>query len=112
MINMESTNLGDAIKLFRKAKGMTIKELSEAAGISELHLKKVETGNRQPGIRTYQKIVSVLGMEIVIQNEENSVKGKCIAKAQEILLNSTEKQAIFMTHIMEAIAEQIDTAFQ
>ncbi len=111
MIKVQSTNIGEAIKLLRESKGITRAELSEAAGISESHLKKIETGGRHPGIQTYQKIVSVLGMEIVIQDEENSVKGSCIAKAQEILLNSTEKQAVFMTYIMEAMAEQIDTAF-
>lgn len=51
-------------------------------------------------------------MEIVIQDEDNFVKGSCIAKAQKILLSSTEKQAVFITHIMEAMAEQIDTAIQ
>ena len=48
----------------------------------------------------------------MIQDEENSVKGNCIARVQKILLNSTEKQAVFITHIMEAVAEQIDTAIQ
>ena len=61
------------------------------------------------GIHTYQKIVSALGMEIVIRNEEDTVKGSCIAKAQEILMNSTETQAIFMTCVMEAMAKYIGT---
>lgn len=112
MIKLQNINIGEAIKLLRESRGMTRAALSEAVGISESHLKKIENGGRFPGINTYQKIVSVLGMEIVIQDEENSVKGSCIAKAQEILLNSTEKQAIFITRIMEAMAEQIGTALQ
>ncbi len=48
-------------------------------------------------------------MEIVIRNEEDTVKGSCIAKAQEILMNSTETQAIFMTCVMEAMAKYIGT---
>lgn len=108
MINIRSTNIGEAIRLLRESKGMTRAELSEVVGISESHLKKIELGVRQPGISTYQKIASVLGMEIVIRNEENSVKGSCIAKAQEILLSSTEKQAVFIIRIMEALATQMD----
>ena len=105
MINMQGTNIGEAIRLMRESKGMTRAELSEAAGVSESHL----AGGRQPGIHTYQKIVSALGMEIVIRNEEDTVKGSCIAKAQEILMNSTETQAIFMTCVMEAMAKYIGT---
>lgn len=112
MINLQSTNLGEAIRLLRESKGMTRAALSEAAEISESYLKKIESGIRQPGIKSYQKIVSALGMEIVIRNEENSVKGSCIAKAQEILLSSTEKQAVFITHIMEVMAAEIESVIQ
>ena len=41
MIKVQSTNIGEAIKLLRESKGMTRAELSEAAGISESHLKKL-----------------------------------------------------------------------
>lgn len=109
MINMQSTNLGEAIRLLRESKGMTRAALSEAVGISESHLKKIEAGERHPGIHTYQKIIAVLGMEIVLRKEDNSIKGGCIARAQEILLNSTEKQAVFIIHIMEAMAAQIES---
>lgn len=44
MIKVQSTNISEAIKLLRESKGMTRAELSEAAGISESHLKKIETG--------------------------------------------------------------------
>ncbi len=49
MIKVQSTNIGEAIKLLRESKGMTRAELSEAAGISESHLKKLrlEAGIRE-----------------------------------------------------------------
>ena len=37
---------------FDIATGMSSVELSEAVGISESHLRKIEAGTRQPGIRT------------------------------------------------------------
>ena len=109
MISMESTNLGETIRLLRKARGMTITELAEAVGISESHLKKIEAGKRKPGIETYQRIISVLEMEVVLRNEDNTVKGDCIAKTQKILLKSTETEALVITRIMEAVAEILES---
>ena len=43
----------------------------------------------------------------MIQDEENSVKGNCIAKVQKILLNSTEKQAVFLIQVLEFMAQSI-----
>lgn len=83
MINMESTNLGFTIKKLREAKGMSRLELSEAAGISESHLKKIEAGARQPGIKTYQRVMAVLEADIVIRNEPGTIKGDCTARAQK-----------------------------
>lgn len=85
MINVDS-NLGDNIRTFRKMKGKTVEELAEVVGISESHLKKIESGTRQPSIATYQRIVDVLGIKMVIDNREETVKEKCLAKVQNILL--------------------------
>ena len=46
MINAD-TSLGNNIRAFRKMKGKTVEELAEAVGISESHLKKIESGTRQ-----------------------------------------------------------------
>lgn len=68
MISVEGTNLGVTVKKLRETKGMSRCELSEAAGISESHLKKIEAGTRQPGIRTYRKMIAVLDADIVIRD--------------------------------------------
>ena len=46
MINFERTNIGETVRALRKAKGMSRPVLSKAVGISESHLKKIETGIR------------------------------------------------------------------
>ena len=53
MINADSS-LGDNIRAFRKMKEITVEELAEAVGISESHLKKIESGTRQPSMATYR----------------------------------------------------------
>lgn len=105
MINIGGTNIGDTIRVLREAKEMTQTELSEAAGISESHLKKIEAGTRQPGINTYKKIVEILEMEIVIRNDKKTVKGNCMERVQDIILNSTDEQALFLTKLLEFMAE-------
>ena len=107
MISMESTNLGLTVKQLRETKGMSRVELADAAGISESHLKKIEAGGRQPGIQTYQKIMEALEADVVIRNIDRSIKGNCAARAQKVLLESTEKQALFLVQVLEFMAQNM-----
>lgn len=105
MIRMEDTDLGVTVKKLRKAKGMSRVELSEAAGISESHLKKIENGARRPGIGTYQKVIAVLEADIVIRGVAGTVKGDCTARAQKVFMESTEAQALYLVKVLENMAE-------
>lgn len=107
MIRVEGIHLGKTIGKLREAGGMSRKELAESAGISESHLKKIEAGTRQPGIQTYERMISILGVDIVIRGEIKTVKGKCAEKAQRIFMDSTENQALFMIHMLECMAESL-----
>ena len=109
MINLESTNMGKVIRLLREEKGMTRGELSEAVGISESHLKKIEAGARQPGINTYNKIMEALEVELTVKNEAKTVKGNCVLKAQRILMDCTEEQALYLVNVLEYMAQTLDT---
>ena len=57
MIDFRCTDMGQEIKMLRVMRGMERPELAEAVGISDSHLKKIESGARQPGIHTYRKII-------------------------------------------------------
>lgn len=107
MISMEGTNLGITVKKLRETKGMSRMELSEAVGISESHLKKIEAGNRQPGIQTYRKMIAALEADIVIRDMTGTVKGDCTARAQKVFLESTESQAVFLVQVLEYMAQNI-----
>lgn len=104
----ENANLGDTIRYFRRMKGWTLEELAEEVGVSESHLKKIEAGTRQPSISTYQRIMGVLGIKFVIENEEETVQEKCLAKVQSILLNKTESEAKYLVKILECAANNLD----
>ena len=105
MISRKSTDLGGIVKELRMAKGMSRVEVSEAAGISESHLKKIETGARRPGIGTYQKVITVLEAEIVIKGIAGTVKSDCAARAQKVFMESTETQALYLVKMLEDMAE-------
>ena len=105
------TDLGKSIRKMREAKGMSRAALAERVGISDSHLKKIESGSRQPGIDTYQKILNALGASIVIENnEDKSIKGSCIQKARAILMNCSDKQALYLVDVLEFSAGCLQVA--
>lgn len=106
-MEQKAMDLGQKIRMLREKRGMTRTELSETAGISESHLKKIEAGSRRPGIDTYQRIIGILGEDMIAGNGANTVKGNCEDRMREILTGSTEKQALFMTGLLEYVAENI-----
>lgn len=108
MMNSEGTSLGETIRTLRETRKITRSKLAESAGISESHLKKIETGSRKPGINTYQKIIGVLGADVVIKDVEKTLKGSCVAKVKNILMNSTDEQALYLTKIVECVSENME----
>lgn len=54
--------LGDRLKLLRKAQGVGTVEMAARAGITRNTLRAVETGDPGPSIGTYLRVMSVLGV--------------------------------------------------
>ena len=104
----DSTNIGETIRLLRKARKTSRAEMAEKIGISISHLEKIESGARRPGIETYQRILEVLGADTVIRNKMETVQEQCAEKVQEIFMNSTESEALFMTKVLESMAQNME----
>ena len=104
----ENTNLGEDIRILRKAKKMTRAELAERIGISESHMNKIEAGARKPGISTYQRIMEELGANWVIKDSNDTLKGKCVRRVEKILWEGTDEQAVFLTNIVECMARNFE----
>lgn len=101
MMSVRDTNIGKIIRALRENRGITRLSLAEAVGISESYLKKIETGVRKPGVHLYQKMLEELEAVLVIVDIDRTMKEDYIAKAQEILMESSEAQAEFMVKMME-----------
>ncbi|MCI9176013.1 MAG: helix-turn-helix transcriptional regulator [Lachnospiraceae bacterium] len=107
MMNVRDTNIGKIVRVLRENRGITRLSLAEAVGISESYLKKIEAGVRQPGVHLYQKMLEELEAVLVIVDIDRTVKGSYIAKAQEMLMESSEAQAEFMIKMMEYMLQNM-----
>lgn len=52
------------LRKIRKAKGLTMKELGEAVGVSESMIGMIETDNRKPSFEVMLKIAEELGCSV------------------------------------------------
>lgn len=57
-------NEGNNIQRIRKEKGLTQAQLSQKAGISEISIRKYESGDRKPKLETVRKIAHALNVYI------------------------------------------------
>ena len=55
--------IGQQIRVARKAKGLTLKEVAQRLGVSETTVSKYEIGSQNLTIETLKKIADALGME-------------------------------------------------
>ena len=54
--------IGENIKMYRRVRGFTQKELSERSGASEAAIRKYEAGTRNPKKKQMKKLAEALGM--------------------------------------------------
>jgi transcriptional regulator with XRE-family HTH domain len=57
-------DLGERIRLLRRARPLTLRQLAEAAGVTESFLSQVERGVTSPSIATLRRIARALGLTI------------------------------------------------
>lgn len=78
---MESSN---RIREQRKAKGLTLEELSSIAGISVTHLQRMERGERNVSLKNLEKIAAALNLaatELLVGSQTNTSATKPDEKA-------------------------------
>lgn len=64
IFSIERLNLSRAIKKYRKARKLTMEQLSEKSGINLSTLKKYETDNRNPKLEQLSKIAEALEVSV------------------------------------------------
>ena len=64
IFSIERSNLARTIKKYRKARKLTMEQLSEKSGINLSTLKKYETDNRNPKLEQLSKIADALEVSV------------------------------------------------
>lgn len=54
----------NTIRMYRKKKNLTLKELGKIVGVAESTLSKYETGTNEPDLRTLTLIADALGVSV------------------------------------------------
>lgn len=52
------------VRVWREFRGMTVKDLAAAAGITAAYLSQIETGTRDGSVATFKKIAAALNVSI------------------------------------------------
>ena len=83
---------GEAIRFFRKRRGLTQKELSKKANISEIALRKYELGTLRPKKETIDKIANALDMDYIYKED-----GEAMFCYRPVTLQASDGDTIYVT---------------
>lgn len=107
-MHTDNADIGNTIRELRRARKLSKEDLSRMAGISVSHLEKIEAGHRKPGIKTYQKFLEIMKLDVIMRNENETTQEKCAARAQEILMKSTAKEALYLIKMLEYMSQNLE----
>lgn len=107
MSNVPDT-LANRIKLFRKLRGMTQQDLSEAAGVNLSIIKKYEVGILNPKIERLEVIANALGISLyslvnLNVNTVNDILSIILQMDENTMMNLTGKKRDDGKYIPESI---------
>ena len=57
-------NLCDKLKNLRQSKGITVYRLSQETGISQNHIRELESGKRNPSVETLRRLCDALAVNL------------------------------------------------
>ena len=68
-IKMEvtSTKIGKIIRIRRKELNLELKDLQDYSGVNYVSISEIENGKANPTVKTLEKLLDVLGMELDIK---------------------------------------------
>ncbi|MDR3594933.1 helix-turn-helix transcriptional regulator [Clostridium sp.] len=67
-------HVGEKIKSLRTEKNMSRSKLSEISGISEISIRKIEDGSRNPKVETLDKVANALNVSVDYFIDEEYIK--------------------------------------
>ena len=71
MTDQYDIDIGSRIKLLRRQKGMTLRHLSEASGLSINAISRMENGQTSPTVSSVHRLAMALGIPIAAMFDES-----------------------------------------
>ena len=66
-MEVTSTKIGKTIRLRRKELNLELKDLQDYSGVNYVSISEIENGKANPTVKTLEKLLDVLGMELDIK---------------------------------------------
>lgn len=101
---MDYYEIGQRIRKFRKAHGLSQEELAEKIGISTTHMSHIETGNTKLSLPVLVDLAMVLGVQTddLLSDEARDSRGGTVREILELLDTCSPQQLRVLQDVMRA----------
>lgn len=102
---MDYYKIGQKIRKFRKAQGLSQEELAEKIGISVTHMSHIETGNTKLSLPVFVDIANILDVQTDdLLNDRDIINGKKASRElSEILSKCTTEELSLVTDVVKTM---------
>jgi transcriptional regulator with XRE-family HTH domain len=86
------TDLGQRLRVVRRAQGRTLKAVAQKAGFTEAYISQVERGHASPPLASLKRIADSYGVSLVELLADET------ADEQELVLRAKDRQRLVLRH--------------
>lgn len=107
---MNYYRIGQKIRKFRKAQGLSQEELAEKIGISVTHMSHIETGNTKLSLPVFVDIANALDVQTddLLNDRDLLSSTKANGELAELLEKCTTEQLNVITDVIKAMLVSIN----
>ncbi len=101
---MDYYKIGQAIRRFRKAQGLSQEELAEKVGISTTHMSHIETGNTKLSLPVLVRLAEVLDVQTdSILFAQPSKKEQTLGALQAVAESCTQEELQIILDVIKSL---------
>lgn len=106
---MDYYKIGQRIRKYRKAKGLSQEELAEKVNISVTHISHIETGNTKLSLSVLVDLANALGVSADdLLTDEPCDRNRAINELSEVLDTCSPQQIRIITDVVKATKVALD----
>ncbi|MDO4428452.1 MAG: helix-turn-helix transcriptional regulator [Atopobiaceae bacterium] len=107
---MEYYEIGQRIRRYRKACGLSQEALAERVDISATHMSHIETGNTKLSLPVMVRLSGALGVEVdaLLYDSPRFSKDAVTERVRRVLDSCTEEQLSVMAETVESLKASLD----